>query len=94
MAAGEVEFWVYDVVDTAPLGTSVIGKVFRGSLRVGDVLARVVFDNVSHDVTLMVEEIAMYETVVDELDAGVSGRILVVGDGVQLLRRDALLYGA
>ena len=75
----EVEFWVHEISDDAPLGTSVIGKVFRGSLRVGDVLSRVVVNNVSHVVSLRVEEIAMYEVAVDELDTGLSGRILVTG---------------
>jgi hypothetical protein len=58
---GDVEFWVYDVADAAPLGTAVTGKVFRGSLRVGDVLARAMVDQTSHLVSLRVEEIAVYD---------------------------------
>ena len=92
VAVDEVEFWVHDVSDAGALGTSVIGKVFRGTLRVGGVLTRVVVDDASHVLSLRIEEISMYEVAVDELDTGVSGRILVKGDGASLLRRDALLY--
>ena len=85
------EFWVYEVTDSSPLGTRASGKILNGTLRVGDVLHRAVAADTTHVVALRVDEIALYGTLVDEIDAGVSANVVVSGYGVALLRDDTRL---
>ncbi len=88
---GELEFWVHSAAD-AGLGTMVSGKVFNGSLKVGDVLHRAVIGEATHSVNLRVEEISIYGFLVDELNAALSGQVLMTGEGADLLAQDVLLY--
>ncbi len=87
-----VEFWVNDVADAAPLGTSVRGKVFRGNLKLGDTLRRALIEGAEHEVVLRVEEITVYDVMIDVLSTGLSGRIVVTGEGADVLRPEALLF--
>jgi len=92
--SGEAEFWIHDAAGGSPLGRTSSGKVFRGTLRVGDVLHRAVVADTTHAVSFRVDEISLYGTLVDELDTPLSAHVLVSGQGEDLLVHDTLLYRA
>jgi hypothetical protein len=109
MSGNKAEFHV-DATAGACDGVSVEGRVTVGNLRIDDVFDLVCHDvfemtasggyelvrrNELRRVTLLIKDIVSYRHHVDGLSSGMTGQLILVGDGVGMVRaKDTLVRSA
>jgi hypothetical protein len=85
-------FGIHGVEDVEPC--TVIGRCYKGPLRVGGVFT--LFEEeggTAHVVRLEVLQIEAYQRELDEIDEGLTARLTLHGSGGQLVKERGILHG-